>query len=99
MWGVFQAGDELGFALEALHGRLIEGDRPVDDLEGDVASDTLLNGTIDRGHAAVADFLHDQIRPQTCADHAVSCRRPPAVSGGDNASPVRRIHPTPGIVA
>ncbi len=66
--GMFQPGDGLGLALEALQeGGVLEESR-VENLDGYVAIQGGVVGLVDRGHAALAELFDDSVRTNILTD-------------------------------
>ena len=59
--GMVQDGQELGLPLEPGHSLLVLGKGSRKDLDGDVATEVLVNGPIDLAHPACADVFENFI--------------------------------------
>jgi hypothetical protein len=62
---VVQGGDGAGLELEALEAVGVPGDIVVEDLEGNVATETRVSCAVDLAHAACSEELDDLVRPET----------------------------------
>ncbi len=60
---MLERGHEVGLALEALRELAVDGDGGLERLDRHGATQGLLNGLVDDGHAATADLAEDSTVP------------------------------------